>query len=54
MPGLFVGAGVLFNPNEVAAAPPNPPVDGPAGVIISAPQAKGFAIVVGAGVAAAG
>ena len=40
MPGLFVGAGALCNPNEVAA-PPNPPVDGPAGVITPAPKAKG-------------
>ncbi len=54
MPGVFVGVGVvLFNPNEVAA-PPNPPVDGPAGGITPAPKAKGAAIAVGAGVAAAG
>ena len=53
MPGVFVGAGVLFNPNEVAA-PPNLPVDGPAGFITPAPKTKGAAIVVGAGVADAG
>ena len=53
MPGVFVGAGVLLYPNEVAA-PPNPPVDGSAGGITPTPNAKCVAIVVGAGVAAAG